>query len=109
MRGLAVLSLCKTLHIWVGGVNVSLLLQQGRDVDVPADGLAVEATGEQITGLVLLVPGRAAHHAPMALRIKCNMVGRTQTKVQNRLMQQLKGPGLSQNLVSCLPTICLDR
>lgn len=66
---------------------MSLLLQQGRDVDVPADGLAVEATGEQITGLVLLVPGRAAHHAPMALRIKCKMVVRTQTKEENKPKQ----------------------
>lgn len=57
---------------------MSLLLQQGRDVDVPADGLAVEATGEQIASLVLLVPGRAAHHTPMALRVV-----RTHKKVQN--------------------------
>lgn len=61
--------------------EVSLLLEQGRDVDVPADGLAVEAAGEQIASLVLLVPGRAAHHAPMALGVKCNVVVRTHKKV----------------------------
>lgn len=97
------LSLCETLQIWVACVSTSLLLQQGRDVDVPADGLAVEATGEQITGLVLLVPGRAAHHASMALRVKCNMGVRAHSKVQNKPMKLLKGPGVSR-----LPTKILD-
>ncbi len=78
-RDWAVLSSCTC--------EVSLLLKQGRDVDVPADGLAVEATGEQIASLILLVPGRAAHHAPMALRVKCNLVVRTHKKGQNLLMQ----------------------
>lgn len=44
----------------------SLLLQQGGDVDVPADGLSVEAAGEQVARLVLFVPCRATHHAPVA-------------------------------------------
>ena len=45
----------------------SLLLQQDRDVDVPADGLPVEAAAEQVAGGVVLAPGGAAHHAPVAL------------------------------------------
>lgn len=46
----------------------SLLLQQGRDVDVPANGLPVKAAGEQVARLVLFVPRRAAHHPPVTLR-----------------------------------------
>lgn len=46
----------------------SLLLQQGRDVDVPADGLAVEAAGEEVAGGVVLTPGGATHHAAVTLR-----------------------------------------
>lgn len=46
----------------------SLLLQQCRDVDVPADGLAVEAAGEQVAGGVVLTPGGAAHHAAVTLQ-----------------------------------------
>ena len=45
----------------------SLLLQEYRDVDVPADGLPVKATGEEVAGLVLLVPNGAAYHTPVAL------------------------------------------
>lgn len=44
-----------------------LLLQQRRDVDVPADGLSVKATGEQVARLVLFVPRCTTHHAPVAL------------------------------------------
>lgn len=47
--------------------RASFVLQQGGDVDVPADGLPVEAAGEQVARLVLLVPRRATHHAPVAL------------------------------------------
>lgn len=51
---------------------LSLLLQQSRDVYVPADGLSVEAAGEQVTRLILLVPRCAAHHSsvthPVAAR-----------------------------------------
>lgn len=47
---------CETVQMWVAGASASLLLQQGRDVDVPADGLPVKATGEEITGLILFVP-----------------------------------------------------
>lgn len=43
----------------------SLLLQQGRDVDVPADGLSVEAAGEQVAGLVLFIPRCTTHHSPV--------------------------------------------
>lgn len=43
----------------------SLLLQQGRDVDVPADGLSVEAAGEQVARLVLFIPRRTTHHSPV--------------------------------------------
>lgn len=46
----------------------SLLLQQCRDVDVPANGLPVKATGEQVAHGMVLTPGRAAHHPPVALR-----------------------------------------
>lgn len=46
----------------------SLLLQQGGNVDVPADGLSVEAAGKQVAWLVLFVPSRAAHHSPVTLR-----------------------------------------
>ena len=49
------------------GTCVLFLLQQRGDVDVPADGLAVKAAREQVARLVLLVPRRAAHHAPVAL------------------------------------------
>lgn len=45
----------------------SFLLQQGGDVDVPADGLPVEAAGEQVAGLVLFIPRRATHHSPVTL------------------------------------------
>lgn len=45
----------------------SFLLQQGGDVDVPADRLPVEATGEQVAGGVVFTPGGAAHHAPVTL------------------------------------------
>lgn len=48
--------------------GTSLLLQQCRDVDVPADGLSVKAAGEQVARLVLLVPRCATHHAPVTLR-----------------------------------------
>lgn len=46
---------------------VSLLLQQSRDVDVPADRLSVKAAREQVTRLVLFVPRCAAHHTPVTL------------------------------------------
>lgn len=45
----------------------SFLLQQGGDVNVPADGLAVEATCEQVAGGVVFTPGGAAHHPPVTL------------------------------------------
>ncbi len=45
----------------------SLLLQQGRDVDVPADGLSVEAAGEQVARLVLFIPRRTTDHSPVTL------------------------------------------
>lgn len=45
----------------------SFLLQQGGDVDVPADGLPVEAAGEQVAGGVVFTPGGAAHHAAVTL------------------------------------------
>lgn len=45
----------------------SFLLQQGGDVDVPADGLAVEAAGEEVTRLVLLVPRCTTNHTPVTL------------------------------------------
>lgn len=45
----------------------SLLLKQGGDVDVPADGLSVEATGEQVAQRVVFTPGRAAHHPSVTL------------------------------------------
>lgn len=47
----------------------SFLLQQGGDVDVPADGLPVEAAGEQVAGGVVLTPGGAAHHPPVTLEM----------------------------------------
>lgn len=50
----------------------SLLLQQCGDVDVPADGLAVEAAGEEVAGGVVLTPGGAAHHAAVTLRRQHN-------------------------------------
>lgn len=53
-------------------VEESLLLQQGGDVDVPANGLAVEAAGEQVAGGVVLTPGGAAHHAAVTLRRQRN-------------------------------------
>lgn len=44
----------------------SFLLQQCRDVDVPADGLSVEAAGEQVAQLVLIVPRCTTHHTPVS-------------------------------------------
>ena len=58
---------CARPQVTVFACAASLLLQQGRDVDVPADRLSVEAAGEQVARLVLLVPHRAAHHASVAL------------------------------------------
>lgn len=43
----------------------SFLLQQGGNVDVPADGLPVEATGEEVTRLVLLIPRCTTNHTPV--------------------------------------------
>lgn len=52
-------------YLWYFLGRFSLLLQQSGDVDVPADGLSVEAAREQVTGLGLLVPRRAANHPPV--------------------------------------------
>lgn len=46
----------------------SFLLQQGGDVDVPANGLPVKAAGEQVAGGVVFTPGGAAHHTPVTLK-----------------------------------------
>lgn len=50
------------------GSVTSLFLQQGRDVDVPANGLAIKAAGEQVARLVLFVPGCATNHPPVTLQ-----------------------------------------
>lgn len=55
---------CACACVWACSV-ASLLLQQGGDVDVPANGLSVEATCEQVARLVLFVPRRTAHHSPV--------------------------------------------
>lgn len=47
----------------------SFLLQQSWDVDVPADGLPVEAAGEQVAGGVVLTPGGAANHPAVTLSV----------------------------------------
>jgi len=57
---------CACACVWACSV-ASLLLQQGGDVDVPANGLSVEATCEQVARLVLFVPRRTAHHSPVTL------------------------------------------
>lgn len=46
----------------------SLLLQQCRYVDVPANGLSIKAAGEQVARLVLLIPRCATHHPSVPLR-----------------------------------------
>lgn len=56
------------LYVHGGCRGPSLLLQQGGDVDVPTNGLPVKATGEEVAGLILLVPRRAAHHPPVTLQ-----------------------------------------
>lgn len=48
----------------------SFLLQQSGDVYVPADGLPIKATGEQVAGGVVFTPSGAAHHAPVTLNHK---------------------------------------
>ena len=62
------------------GSAASLLLQQGGDVDVPADGLAVEAAGEQVARLVFLVPGCATNHPPVTLCDTHKSAFRSQTR-----------------------------
>lgn len=45
------------------------LLQQGRDVDVPAYGLAIKATSEEVASWVIFTPGSAAHHSAVTLKL----------------------------------------
>lgn len=58
----------------LGGVSLSgdsrrrsFLLQQGGDVDVPANGLPVEAACEEVARGVVFTPGGATHHTPVTL------------------------------------------
>lgn len=72
------------LHRQTGSKRRSFLLQQGGDVDVPADGLPVEAAGEQVAGGVVFTPGGAAHHAAVTLshdrHNSCSELARGQRK-----------------------------
>lgn len=59
----------KTQNPQVCAISGLFLLQQGRDVDVPAYGLAIKAAGEEVASRVIFAPDSAAHHSAVALKL----------------------------------------